>query len=212
MNPWLAGILGVLIGCAMGLNNAVLVQFIAIPAIVATLATLSIYRGLSQALSKGEQVTGLPADNSFFTFLGGDALGLPVSVWILILVTTVLTLVLRFTPYGYRVRAIGSNPEAATFSGISIPRVRVQTLVLIGALCGLSGMLGLAFFSPVTRTSAPASSCRRSPPPSSAARRSGAAQPPSSARCWERSCSPPSTAGSPTSTSPSTGARSRPAR
>jgi ribose transport system permease protein len=113
---------------------------------VATLATLSIYRGLSQALSKGEQVTGLPADNSFFTFLGGDALGLPVSVWILILVTIVLTLVLRFTPYGYRVRAIGSNPEAATFSGISIPRVRVQTLVLIGALCGLSGMLGLAFF------------------------------------------------------------------
>ncbi len=53
---------------------------------------------------------------------------------------------LRFTPYGYRVRAIGSNPEAATFSGISIPRVRVQTLVLIGALCGLAGMLGLAFF------------------------------------------------------------------
>ena len=76
----------------MGLNNAVLVQFIAIPAIVATLATLSIYRGLCQALSKGEQVTGLPADNSFFTFLGGDALGLPVSVWILILVTIVLTL------------------------------------------------------------------------------------------------------------------------
>jgi ribose transport system permease protein len=58
----------------------------------------------------------------------------------------VLTAVLRFTPYGYRVRAIGSNPEAATFSGISIPRVRVQTLVLIGGLCGLSGMLGLAFF------------------------------------------------------------------
>jgi hypothetical protein len=58
----------------------------------------------------------------------------------------VLTLVLRFTPYGYRVRAIGSNPEAATFSGISIPRVRVQTLVLLGALSGLAGMLGLAFF------------------------------------------------------------------
>ena len=146
MNPWLAGLLGVLLGCAMGLFNAVLVQFIAIPAIIATLATLSIYRGLSQALSDGQQVTGLPAQNSFFTFLGGDKLGLPVSVWILILVAIVLTVVLRFTPYGYRVRAIGSNPEAATFSGISIPRVRVQTLVLIGALCGLAGMLGLAFF------------------------------------------------------------------
>ncbi len=146
MNPWLAALLGILLGCAMGLLNAVLVQFIAIPAIVATLATLSMYRGLSQALSDGEQVTGLPAENSFFTFVGGDLAGLPVSVWVMIIVAIVLTIVLRFTPYGYRVRAIGSNPEAATFSGISIPRVRVQTLVLVGGLCGLSGMLGLAFF------------------------------------------------------------------
>jgi ribose transport system permease protein len=146
MNPWLAAFLGILLGCAMGLINAILVQFIAIPAIVATLATLSVYRGLAQALSGGEQVTGLPADNSFFTFLGGDVLGIPTSVWVLVIVAIALTLVLRFTPYGYRVRSIGSNPEAATFSGISIPRVRVQTLVLIGGLCGLSGMCGLAFF------------------------------------------------------------------
>jgi ribose transport system permease protein len=146
MNPWLAALIGVLLGCAMGLFNAILVQFVAIPAIVATLATLSMYRGLSQALSDGEQVTGLPAENSFFTFFGGDFVGLPVSVWVLMLVAIVLTVVLRFTPYGYRVRAIGSNPEAATFSGISIPRVRVQTLVLVGGLAGLSGMLGLAFF------------------------------------------------------------------
>jgi ribose transport system permease protein len=146
MNPWLGGLLGILIGSAMGLINALLVQVIAIPAIVATLATLSMYRGLSQALSKGEQVTGLPAQNSFFTFLGGDFAGLPVSVWVLILTAAVLTAALRFTPYGYRVRAIGSNPEAASFSGISIPRTRVQTLVLVGALSGLSGMLGLAFF------------------------------------------------------------------
>jgi ribose transport system permease protein len=146
MNPWLGALLGILLGCAMGLLNAILVQFIAIPAIVATLATLSMYRGLSQALSNGEQVTGLPAENSFFTFVGGDFAGLPVSVWVMIFVAIVLTAVLRFTPYGYRVRAIGSNPEAATFSGISIPRVRVQTLVLVGALAGLSGMLGLAFF------------------------------------------------------------------
>jgi ribose transport system permease protein len=147
MSPWLAALLGVLLGGAMGLLNAILVRFIALPAIVATLATLSMYRGLSQALSGGEQVTGLPAESSFFTFLGGDEIiGLPVSVWVMIVVTVVLTAVLRLTPYGYRVRAIGSNPEAATFSGISIPRVRVQTLVLVGLLSGLSGMLGLAFF------------------------------------------------------------------
>src|SRR4051812_16370008 len=98
MNPWLAALIGVLAGGAMGLFNAILVQFIAIPAIVATLATLSMYRGLSQALSDGEQVTGLPSESSFFTFLGGDEiLGLPVSVWVMILVTVVLTAVLRLT-------------------------------------------------------------------------------------------------------------------
>jgi ribose transport system permease protein len=145
-NPWLAGLAGVVLAGGMGLVNATAVQVIAIPAIVATLATLSMFRGLAQALSDGQQVTGLPAQNSFFTFLGGDKLGLPVSVWVLILVVIVLTAVLRFTPYGYRVRAIGSNPEAATFSGISIARTRVQTLVLVGLLSGVAGMLGLAFF------------------------------------------------------------------
>jgi ribose transport system permease protein len=147
MNPWLAVLLGLGSGCAMGLLNAILAQAIAIPTIVATLATLSMFRGLSLALSNGQQIVGLPAESSFFNFFGGNTLGLPTSVWVLVVVTVVLTAVLRLTPFGYRVRAIGSNPEAATFSGISIARVRVQTLVMIGALCGLAGMLGLAFFT-----------------------------------------------------------------
>jgi len=146
MAPWLAALLGILLGGGAGLVNALLVQVIAIPTIVATLATLSMFRGLALALSDGRQVTGLPTDDSFFTFLGGDALGLPVSVWVLLLTGVVLTAVLRLTPFGYRVRSIGSNPEAATFSGISIPRVRVQALVLMGLLGGLAGMVGLAFF------------------------------------------------------------------
>jgi len=146
MAPWLAALLGILLGGGAGLVNALLVQVIAIPTIVATLATLSMFRGLALALSDGQQVTGLPTDDSFFTFLGGDALGLPVSVWVLLLTGVVLTAVLRLTPFGYRVRSIGSNPEAATFSGISIPRVRVQALVLMGLLGGLAGMVGLAFF------------------------------------------------------------------
>ena len=146
MAPWLAALLGIVLGGGAGLVNALLVQVIAIPTIVATLATLSMFRGLALALSDGQQVTGLPTDDSFFTFLGGDALGLPVSVWVLLLTGVVLTAVLRLTPFGYRVRSIGSNPEAATFSGISIPRVRVQALVLMGLLGGLAGMVGLAFF------------------------------------------------------------------
>ena len=147
MNPWIAASIGIACAGAMGLVNAVLVQVIAIPAIVATLATLSMYRGLALALSHGQQVTGLPFDNSFFTFLGGKEFGIPVSVWGMVLVAIVMTVILRFTPFGYRVRAIGSNPEAATFSGISIPRVRIQALVTMGILAGIAGIFGLAFFA-----------------------------------------------------------------
>ncbi|WP_207935803.1 ABC transporter permease [Actinomadura sp. KC216] len=145
--PWPAAVLGIVLGGFLGLVNALIVHFVGIPAIVATLATLSVFRGLTLALSDGKQVTGLPLESSFFTLLGGKTFGVPTSVWVLILVAVLLTLVLRFTPFGYRVRSIGSNPDAATFSGISIAKVRMQALVLIGLLAGLSGVLGLAFFT-----------------------------------------------------------------
>jgi ribose transport system permease protein len=147
MNPYLACLIGVVLSGCMGLVNAILVQAIKIPAIVATLATLSMFRGLALALSNGQQVNHLPFNSSFFTFFGGNKLGLPVSVWVLLIVAIVLTAVLRLTPFGHRVRAIGSNPEAASFSGISIPRVRIQALVLMGVLSGIAGILGLAFFA-----------------------------------------------------------------
>jgi ribose transport system permease protein len=147
MNPYLAAAIAIALGGCMGMVNAILVQVISIPAIVATLATLSMFRGLALALSDGQQVTGLPFGSSFFSFVGGNKLGLPVSVWILVIVAIVLTAVLRLTPFGHRVRAIGSNPEAAAFSGISIARVRIQALVLSGVLAGIAGMLGLAFFA-----------------------------------------------------------------
>jgi len=146
MNPWLAVPVCMLAGAGLGLVNALLVQGIKIPAIIATLGTLSLYSGLAEALANGQQITGLPIGNSFFAVLGGNELGLPTSIWILLVVVVTLTAVLRLTPFGYRVRAIGSNPEAATFSGISIPRVRIQALVMMGVLCGIAGVLGLAFY------------------------------------------------------------------
>jgi ribose transport system permease protein len=145
-NPWIAVVAGVVLGALLGLANATIVQVFKIPAIVATLATLSMFRGLSLALSEGQQVVGLPLDHAFFDIFGGRMFGIPVSVLVLVVVAIVLTFVLRTTPFGYRVRSIGSNPDAAAFSGISIARVRIQALMLMGGLAGLAGMLGLAFF------------------------------------------------------------------
>lgn len=147
VDPWIAAIAGIVFGAFLGFNNALIVQLIRIPTIVATLATLSVYRGLALGLSQGRQVTGLPRNHPFFTIIGGDVLGIPVSVIILVLVIVGLVLVMHKTSFGYRIRSIGSNPEASEYAGIPIDRTRMQVLILVGALAGLAGVLGLAFFS-----------------------------------------------------------------
>ncbi|MFI6903166.1 ABC transporter permease [Nonomuraea sp. NPDC050394] len=147
VNPWLAAAAGVAVGAVLGLVNGALCNTLGIPSIIATLGTLSVFRGLALALSEGRQVAGLPREDAFFTVVGGDLLGLPTSIWVLAAVAVALTVVFKATPFGYRVRAIGSNPDAARFSGISIPRVRLQVLVLSGALAGVAGVLTLGFFA-----------------------------------------------------------------
>jgi ribose transport system permease protein len=146
LTPWIAALIGLFSSVGMGLVNAFLVQAIAIPALLATLAMGFVYSGLANGIANSAPVTLDSTRGTFFNGLGGEALGLPVSVWALVIVTIVLTGVLRFTPFGYRTRSIGSNPEAAQFSGISIPRVKVQAFVLAALLSGLAAVLYLAFF------------------------------------------------------------------
>ena len=147
VNSWVAAVLGIGIGAVLGLTNATIVAYVRIPTIVATLATLSVFRGLAIALTGGQQVVSLPVESSFFTVLGGEIWNIPVSVIVLLLVALPLGFALHHTPFGYRVLAIGSNPEAAAFAGISVTRVRMQVLVLVGALAGIGGCLGLAYFT-----------------------------------------------------------------
>jgi ribose transport system permease protein len=64
----------------------------------------------------------------------------------MLVIVVLLTLILRITPFGYRVRSIGSNPEAAQFSGLPIRQVRLFAFVMMGVLGGLAGMLSLGYF------------------------------------------------------------------
>ncbi|GAB3347166.1 ABC transporter permease [Modestobacter lapidis] len=145
MNPWLAAVLAIVAGGLLGLFNALLIQYFGLPSIVATLATLAMFRGLTLALSDGTQVLGPPVDDPFSQVISGDVLGVPVTGIVLVVVVIVLTVVLRATPFGYRVRSIGSNPDAALFSGIPVNRVRMQAFVLSGALGGLAGVLTIGY-------------------------------------------------------------------
>jgi len=146
MSPWLAALCALLTGAACGLFNALVVAFIRIPTIITTLATLSMYGGLATGLAGGQEIVGLPVNSSFFNVLGGTVGGFPVAAIVMIAVSVPLGIALHHTPWGYRVLAMGSNPDAAGFSGISERRVRTQVLVLIGVLAGVTACLALAYF------------------------------------------------------------------
>jgi ribose transport system permease protein len=147
MPPILAGLLGVVLGVVLGAVNALVVTTVRIQSLMATLATASLFAGIAVGVTNGQQIVGLQITNPFFTVLGGSWLGIPVSDIVLVVAVAVVTLLVRKTPFGYRLRNIGSSPEAAEFSGISIRAVRTQALIIAGGLAGIAGMCELAYFN-----------------------------------------------------------------
>ena len=146
MPPWLALLTGPLIGMLLEAVNAFFANTFRIPVIIVTLGTLTAFRGLATVVTHSQAIAGLPLDSSFFKVLGGNLLGIPTAVVVVVIVGALMTVAFRRTPFGARVRAVGSNQAAARFSGIKVGRTRLQALLLVGALCGLSGVLGLAYF------------------------------------------------------------------
>lgn len=146
LSPWLAAILAIGLGGVLGFVNGLFTTYVRVPSFIATLGTLSLYKGLALALSRGQQVGGLDQDHPLFQIVGGKILGLPGAVWALVLTAAVMTVLFTRTRFGAQIRAVGSNPEAAAFTGIPVNRIRIKALTVTGLLAGLSGVLALSFF------------------------------------------------------------------
>ena len=146
VNMYVAALIAIAAGAGLGLANGILVQLFRAPVIIVTLGTFSLYAGLVQVISGGFQTgNSLPVGSSFFTFLGGNLLGVPVIGWIALVLGIVLAIVLTKSRPGAMIRAAGSNRAAAAFSGIPVARLRISSLMLTGALAGLAGVLNLAY-------------------------------------------------------------------
>jgi ribose transport system permease protein len=146
LNPWLAVPLVLALGLVLGAINGAITTYLKLPSFIVTLASAMLYRGVALALANGKQITGLPQDNSFFNIVGANLGGVPTSVWVLLLATIVLAVVFTRSRFGARVRAIGSNPDAAEFSGLPIARTRILALGLSGFMAGAAAVLSLAFY------------------------------------------------------------------
>jgi ribose/xylose/arabinose/galactoside ABC-type transport system permease subunit len=141
-----AAALGVLTGLACGLVNGLVAQLIRVPVIVVTLATLGIYRAIALALAGGSPVGGLPASHLFFDIFGQGAVGQISFITILFLVVAlVVEIILRCTSSGFRLLAIGSNPQAAHLVGFHVERTRILLLAFSGLIAGVSGACSVAY-------------------------------------------------------------------
>ena len=147
-------VVGVLIGLGLGMVNGLLVTVFKVPSIVATLGTLSIFRGIDYLIAGSHQVplAGLPEG---FTDPARDSIfGLPIFVAVVIVATVVISAVMRWTRFGRQVYAVGSNPEAAAILGIPARGVVFAAFALCGLLAGVAGVMWVVEFGTINGTSA----------------------------------------------------------
>ena len=135
----IAVVIALAVGAATGVLNGLLVGYVAVPPILATLATLTLFRGIAVGITKGKTVTGFPP---VFSAIGhGTALGIPVP-FVLFLSACVLVYVLLVrTPFGFRARMLGSSPRAARFSGIDNRSITMKVYIVSGLLGALAGLI-----------------------------------------------------------------------
>ncbi|MBN9072935.1 MAG: ABC transporter permease [Rhizobiales bacterium] len=146
LDPWLAAFAGILFGACLGFVNGLIAVTLRLPAIIVTLGTYSMFQGLSLVVNNGRAIVPSDQSSNFFRVISYKLFGvLPVAALVFVLLAVAMHILLHRTRFGYRVQAVGSNPEAAAHAGIPTARVRLQTLVLMGAICGLSGTMYVGF-------------------------------------------------------------------
>jgi rhamnose transport system ATP-binding protein len=148
-------LIGCLVGGGLGAFNALLVTVFRIPAIVATLGTLAMYRGGVIVLAGGRQISATVLPDSYGDIARAHFAGVPMLVWLALLFTVAFGLAARFTRTGRNLYALGSNQESARFAGINERRHIALIFVLSGLLCGLVGVLWGARFGTVDAVIAP---------------------------------------------------------
>jgi ribose transport system permease protein len=130
---------GLLTGTILGLFNGWTITKFKVPPFVATLAMLTIARGLTMLWTKGHPISNL--GNDFAYFGTGWLLGIPVPVWIAAIVVLLAVFITQKTKLGRYIYAIGGNENAAKLSAINIKQVKITVYAIAGGLAALGGLI-----------------------------------------------------------------------
>ncbi|MCD1160752.1 ABC transporter permease [Peribacillus frigoritolerans] len=141
LDPILAILVGILLGAIMGVINGILVSKGKMAPFIVTLATMTIFRGLTLVFTDGKPITGI-GDSVMFQMLGrGYFLGVPVPAVVMIIAFMILWFLLHKTSFGRKTYAIGGNERASRISGIKVDRVKVAIYGLAGTMAAIAGAI-----------------------------------------------------------------------
>ena len=129
-----------IVGAGMGALNGFFVSYQRIPPFIVTLATLFIYRGIALLLTHGY---AMPISSyNTFVFLGrGYFLGLPVPIWLALVITVIGYIILYYTRFGSYTLGVGSNEESVRRAGINVKRIKFWTYTTMGLLTAISSII-----------------------------------------------------------------------
>jgi len=141
MDPLLTVLLGLLAGAFMGALNGLIITKGKVAPFIATLATMTVFRGLTLVYTDGRPITGLN-ESTMVELMGRGYFGwIPVPIIWMLTTYFILYFILKKTTFGRRVYAIGGNEEASILSGIRVDRVKLWVYSITGTLSALAGII-----------------------------------------------------------------------
>jgi len=134
--------IALVIGFLGGLINSFLIANLGIPEILATLATMSLYLGVSTIITQGRGIIGFP--QQLLNIGAGHFLGIPIPFFIFLFIAAILYIFIHRTPYGTQLKLFGLNQKATFFSGINNKAVVYKTHIIACMTAALAGLLIMA--------------------------------------------------------------------
>ncbi|ANB58754.1 branched-chain amino acid transport system / permease component family protein [Anoxybacillus sp. B7M1] len=141
VNGTVAIAVGIAAGLVMGALNGIIITKGRVAPFIATLATMTVFRGATLVYTEGRPITGF-SDQLSFQMLGrGYFLGIPVPIILMLVIYAALYFVLKKTTFGRHTYAVGGNEEATRISGIRVDRLKIWIYSLTGGLSALAGLI-----------------------------------------------------------------------
>ena len=133
---------GLIVGALLGAMNGAVIAYTSTPPIIATLGAMYVFIATLFLVIGGTWISGLPNTLSFL--IRGAPLGIPAGAWIVAAIYGLCWLLLRWTPWGRHVVAVGCDERAARLAGVRVERVKIGAYALLGLLAGVAAVLYVA--------------------------------------------------------------------